>query len=107
MRGNVVGVVGCAVATATMEDFAVGGDVDIVEENWKAIEESRKPLTKVGKPLRKIGFRARKIGFWVRKISIFPKRFSSFWQFLETCFATQFATTCAHGFTLLNSSTHN
>jgi hypothetical protein len=53
-----------------------------VEENQKAVEESGKPLTKLGKPLRKMAI-------------------------LGSRFDTRIATTCAHGFTLLISSTHN
>ncbi len=48
----------------------------------EAIEEIGKPLTKLAKPLR--------------KMAIWGSRFD-----------TRFATTRAHGFTLLNSSTHN
>jgi hypothetical protein len=48
----------------------------------KAVDEIGKPLTKLGKPLRKMAI-------------------------LGSPFDTRFTTTCAHGFTLLKSSTHN
>jgi hypothetical protein len=48
----------------------------------KAVEEIGKPLTKLGKPLRKMAI-------------------------LGSHYDTRFATTCAHRFTLLISSTHN
>jgi hypothetical protein len=75
--------------------------------NWKAIEESGKPLKKVESCWRKYNFVWGKSDFRRRKIPIFPKRFSTFWQFWGLVFDTRFATMCTHGFTLLNSSTHN
>jgi hypothetical protein len=68
-----------------IEEIRYGNQKGVEESccgKQKAIEEIGKPLTKLGKPLR--------------IMAISGSRFD-----------TRCATTCAHGFTLLISSTHN